>query len=76
MQVTDEIDGEECIVSIMRGLGGNVNRLLPGVGFHVDDRKGGDKGGVCLLRHCCLVEIHVICESRRGNRMWGRDCKK
>ena len=47
MQVTDEIDGEECIVSIMRGLGGNVNRLLPGVGFHVDDRKGGTRE-VCV----------------------------
>ena len=35
----DVIDGEECIISIMRGLGGNVNSLLPGVGVHV--RKGG-----------------------------------
>ena len=37
---SDVIDGCECIIGIMRGLGGNVNRLLPGVGFHVDGRKG------------------------------------
>ena len=36
-------ESEECIISIMRGLGGNVNRLLPEIGFHVDDRKV--KGG-------------------------------
>ena len=31
------IDGQWCIISIMRGSGGNVNRLLPGVGVHVDN---------------------------------------
>ena len=36
---SDVIDGELCIISIMRGSGGNVNRLLPGVGGYVDDRK-------------------------------------
>ena len=35
---SDVIDGEECIISIMRGLRGNVSRLLTGVGCHVDDR--------------------------------------
>ena len=38
---SDVTDGDQCIISIMRGSGGNVNCLLPGVGFHVDDRKGG-----------------------------------
>ena len=28
----------------MRGSGGNVNRFLPGVGVHVNDRKGGTTG--------------------------------
>ena len=30
-----------CIISIMREVGGNVNRLLPGV--HVDERKEGQR---------------------------------
>ena len=38
---SDVIDGEECIISIMRCSGGNVNSFLLGVGVHVDDRKGG-----------------------------------
>ena len=41
---SDVIDGELCIISIMRGSGGNVNRLLPGVGVNVDDRKEGTTG--------------------------------
>ena len=36
----DVIDGEECIISIMRGSGGYLNSLRPGVGVHVEDRKG------------------------------------
>ena len=28
----------------MRGSGGNVNRVLPGVGVHVDDGKEGTTG--------------------------------
>ena len=40
----DASDGEERIISVMRGLGGNVNSLLPGVGVHVDDRRGGITG--------------------------------
>ena len=40
----DVIDGEECIISITRGSGGNVNRFLPGVGVHVNDRREGTTG--------------------------------
>ena len=37
----DVIDGEECIISIMKS-------LLPGVGVHVDDRKGNSsRNGRC-----------------------------
>ena len=50
---SDVNDGDECIIGIMRGLGGNVNSLLAGVGVHVDDRTGGqpDAKGRCA----CLV---------------------
>ena len=41
---SDVIDGEYCIIRIMRGSGGNVNRLLPGVGVHVDERTAGTAG--------------------------------
>ena len=41
---SDVTDGEDCIISIMRGSGGNVSRLLLGLGVDVDDRKGGTKG--------------------------------
>ena len=41
---SDVIDPEECIISIMRGLGGHSNSLRPGVGVHVEDRKGGTTG--------------------------------
>ena len=37
---SDVIDAEECIISIMRGSGGHLNSLRPGVGVHVEDRKG------------------------------------
>ena len=38
----DIIDGRWCIIRVTRG--GNVNRFLPGVGVHVNDRKEGTTG--------------------------------
>ena len=57
----DVIDGQQYIISITRGSGGNVSCFLPGVRVDVNDRKEGTtgcdkwleplKGLVCLLRH-------------------------
>ena len=42
---SDVIDGDQCIISIMRGSGGNANRLpIPGVRVYVEDRKQGTTG--------------------------------
>ena len=47
---SDVIDGEECIISIMRGLGGNnVNSLLPGVGVHFDEAARRISGRMLLV---------------------------
>ena len=36
---SDVIDAEECIISVMRGSGGCLNSLRPGVGVHVEDSR-------------------------------------
>ena len=45
---SDVIDGEECIISIMRGSGGNVDSLPPGWEFMSMIGKGGTGREKCL----------------------------
>ena len=52
---SDVIDGGWCIISIMWGSGGNVNRLLPRMGVHVDDTKEATAG-----REKCLELLQDV----------------
>ena len=62
----DVIDGHQCIISIMRGSGGNLKRLLSGVGVHVDDRKEETAGREKWLEHlqrremCFLAAAEIV----------------
>ena len=58
----------ECIISIsmMRGSGGQLNSLPPGVGVHVEDSKGGTTGRKKCLellqeREMCVSQHPVSC---------------
>ena len=65
---SDVIDGEYCIISVMRGSGGNVNFincLLRGVGVHVDDRKEGAKGSMDFLREMRVWWPLKLCSTGR-----------
>ena len=56
MQVMYIIHVEECIISIMRGSGGNLNSLLPGVGVHVFMSRTG-KGRERDAKSGCLNSL-------------------